>query len=160
MMDVDEIVFPYFADIKDASQISNDIAAQQVLVIGIFRCGDNSCGAMTVFVYFFVIRVYDGSADVFKKRQLLRQFLGQPHIVAVKEGDVFPLGIRNALISRSTGQSGMVLTGMNGDSGISVCIRFCYLARAVSAVVVDDNQFPIGVCLRYYGFNGLSKIRF
>ena len=160
VVDVDEIVFPYLADIEDAGKISDDVATQQVLVVGVFRCGDDACGAMAVLVYLLIVRIDDGGADVVEKRQLLRQLLGQPHIVAVKEGDVLSLGIGDALISRGARQSGVVLAGMEGDSGIFLRILLGNVAGAVGAVVVDDDQFPVSVCLCNDRINSLSKISF
>jgi len=146
-----------------------------------FGAAHDGPGRGSVLVHFLVARVTEGIAVLFHEGYLLFELVGSPQVIAIEEGYPPAFGLAEGAIAAVGGTAVAVVfevtdfrreipafAGMTIKfAGMTtVRVHFGKLSElahdvigVVGAGVVNDNQFPVGVCLRHHGAYGLRDIR-
>ena len=126
---------------------------------------NNYTQGSAALVNFVVLGVGEIVAVFFHEADLLFQLVGSPQVVAIQEGDVLAAGFAEGTVA-TDGGSAVCGVLENADTGGWILRRFApqddagrdsrndaldYIHRVVSAAVVNDDQFPVGVCLSNHG---------
>ena len=146
-----------------------------------FGAAHDGSGRISVLVHFLVARVTEGITVLGHEGNLLFELVGSPQVIAIEEGYPPTFCLAEGSVAAVGGTAVAVVfevvdfrreipafAGMTikfaGMTNVRVHFgKLSELAHdvigAVGAGVVNDNQFPIGVCLRHHGAYGLRDIR-
>lgn len=132
-----------------------------------FRATDNRSRGPAILIHFLVARITEGTAVLGHEGDLLFKFVGCPDVIAVEEGDPPALCLAEGAVSAVGGTTITVVFEVVDFRREILRLRLRSaqddilhdFVGVVGAGVVNDNQFPVGVCLRHHGAYGLRDIR-